>query len=47
MSKEDGYRPEASQTFYHVIVTLRVHHKSQQIDTRYKILQKDFTMYLL
>ena len=30
-----------------VIVTLRVHHKIQQIDTRYKILQKDVTMYLL
>ena len=28
-----------------VIVTLLVHHKIQQIDTRYKILQKDITMY--
>ena len=30
-----------------VIVTLYVHHKIQQINTRYKILQKDITMYLL
>ena len=32
-----------------VIVTLglHVHHKIQQINTRYKILQKDITMYLL
>ena len=30
-----------------VIVTLHVHHKLQQINTRYKILQKDITMYLL
>ena len=30
-----------------VIVTLHVHHKIQQINTRYKILQKDVTMYLL
>ena len=27
-----------------VIVTLHVHHKIQQIKTRYKILQKDVTM---
>ena len=31
----------------YVIVTLHVHHKIQQINTRYKILQKDVTMYLL
>ena len=30
-----------------VIVTLHVHHKIQQINTRYKILQKDITMFLL
>ena len=30
-----------------VIVTLHVHNKIQQINTRYKILQKDVTMYLL
>ena len=30
-----------------VIVTLHVHHKIQQINTRYKILQKDIAMYLL
>ena len=30
-----------------VIVTLHVHHKIQQINTRYKVLQKDVTMYLL
>ena len=30
-----------------VIVTLHVHHKIQQINTRFKILQKDVTMYLL
>ena len=30
-----------------VIVTLHVHHKIQQINTRYKILQKDVTIYLL
>ena len=30
-----------------VIVTLHVHHKIQQINTRYKILQKDVTVYLL
>ena len=30
-----------------VIITLHVHHKIQQINTRYKILQKDITMYLL
>ena len=30
-----------------VIVTLHVHHKIQQINTRYKILQKDVTKYLL
>ena len=29
-----------------VIVTLHVHHKIQQINTRYEILQKDITMYL-
>ena len=30
-----------------VIVTLHVHHKFQKINTRYKILQKAVTMYLL
>ena len=30
-----------------VIVTLHVHHEIQQINTRYKILQKKITMYLL
>ena len=30
-----------------VIVTLHVHQKIQQINTRYEILQKDITMYLL
>ena len=30
-----------------VIVTLHVHQKIQQINTRYKILQKDVTMYRL
>ena len=30
-----------------VIVTLHVHHKIQQINTRCKILQKDVTMFLL
>ena len=30
-----------------IIVTLRVLHIIQQIDSRYKILQKDVTMYLL
>ena len=33
--------------FIDVIVTLREHHKIQQIATRYKILQKDVAMYLL
>ena len=35
-----------SGTPLNVIVTLHVHHKVQQINTRYKILQKDVTMYL-
>ena len=30
-----------------VILTLHVHHKIQQINMRYKILQKDVTVYLL
>ena len=30
-----------------VIATLHVHHKIQQINMCYKILQKDVTMYLL
>ena len=30
-----------------VIVTLHVHNEIQQINTRYEILQKDVTMYLL
>ena len=30
-----------------VIITLHVHNKIQQINTRYKILQTDVTMYLL
>ena len=30
-----------------VIVTLHVHHKFQQTNTCYKILQKDVTVYLL
>ena len=30
-----------------VVITLHVHHKIQQINTRYEILQKDVTMYLL
>ena len=30
-----------------VIITLHVHHKIQQINTRYKILQTDVAMYLL
>ena len=30
-----------------IIITLHVHHKIQQINTRHKILQTDVTMYLL
>ena len=30
-----------------VIITLHVHHEIQQINTRYKILQTDVTMYLM
>ena len=30
-----------------VIVTLHVHHKIQQINTRYKLLRMDATIYLL
>ena len=45
--KKMGTALKRHKLFIDVIVTLRVHHKIQQIAMRYKILQKDVAMYLL
>ena len=45
--KKMGTALKRHKLSFDVIVTLHVYHKIQQINTRYKILQKDVTMYFL
>ena len=45
--KKMGTAPKRHKLSFDVIVTLHVHPKIQQINMRYKILQKDVTLYFL